>query len=176
MDSEPKKLQLNKKESGEEPWIDKLAKAILAYDGTEIREKQILKFLIDSLHAKIMKEENKRDVSKLQQALSELNEHYKEMKMIMLKAENYDEDCMINEKYEMNRRKNNAPSEDSSDNNDDEDDDKDDEDDREDMMMEDYVEDFVELGSKERAEIEDTDEDEDEFREICNTKNWCGGV
>jgi hypothetical protein len=50
------------------------------------------------------------------------------------------------------------------------------------MMMDGYFEDFVELGSKERAEVEDTDEDEeedtdedeDEFRKICNTKNWCG--
>jgi hypothetical protein len=42
-----------------------------------------------------------------------------------------------------------------------------------------FMEDLPEL--KERAEVEennifdneDTDED-DEFREICNTKNWCG--
>jgi hypothetical protein len=122
MDGETKKPQLNKKESGEEPWIDKLAKAILAYDGTQIREKQILKFLIDSLHGTIMNEKNKRDVSKLLQALSELNEHYKQMKMMMLKAENYDEDCMIDQKYGINRRKNNAPSEDRGDNNDDDED------------------------------------------------------
>jgi hypothetical protein len=73
------------------------------------------------------------------------------------------------------------------DDDDDEDDDKDDEAEREDMMINEYFEDLkyldlVELGSKERAEVEDTeedeeedtDEDEDEFRKICNTKNWCG--
>jgi hypothetical protein len=122
MDGEPKKQQLNEKESGEEPWIDKLAKVILAYDSTQIREKQILKFLIDSLHVTTMNEKNKRDVSKLLQALSDLIYHYQEMKIIMLKAENYDEDCMINEKYEINRRKNIAPSEDRGDNNDDDED------------------------------------------------------
>jgi hypothetical protein len=41
-----------------------------------------------------------------------------------------------------------------------------------------YFDDFVEPGPKERAELEYTDDedsdDEDEFREICNTKNWCG--
>jgi hypothetical protein len=50
-----------------------------------------------------MKEKNKRDVSKLVQASSDLSYHYQEMKKIMLKAENYDEDCMIAEKYEGNR-------------------------------------------------------------------------
>jgi hypothetical protein len=122
MDSEPKKPQLNKKESGEESWIDKLAKRILAYDSTQIREKQILKFLIDWLHVTILNEKGKRDVSKLLQALSNLDYHYKAMKIIMLKAENYDEDCMVDEKYGINRRKINAPSEDSDDNNDDDED------------------------------------------------------
>jgi hypothetical protein len=44
-----------------------------------------------------------------------------------------------------------------------------------------YFEDFVEPGPKKRVELEytdeeytDEDEDEDEFRKICNTKNWCG--
>jgi hypothetical protein len=100
MDSESKKPQLEEKE---ESWIDKLAKTIVAYDSTPIREKQILKFLINSLHGVIMKEKNKRDVSKLVQASSDLSYHYQEMKKIMLIAENYDEDCMIAEKYEGNR-------------------------------------------------------------------------
>jgi DNA mismatch repair ATPase MutS len=154
MDGEPKKPQLNKKESGEEPWIDKLAKTILAYDGIQIREKQILKFLIDILHATIMKEKNKRDVSKLLQALSELNEHYKQVKMMMLKAENYDEDCMINEKYEINRRKNNAPSEDHGDNNDDEDSD--------DGDVKGGVDMEVDFMSDESRESDDEEEDEDD--------------
>jgi hypothetical protein len=99
MDSESKKPQLEEKE---ESWIDKLAKIIVAYDSTRIREKQILKFLQNSLRGVIMKEGNKRDVTKLVQASSDLLYHYREMKEIMLKAENFDEDCMIAEKYEGN--------------------------------------------------------------------------
>jgi cobalamin biosynthesis protein CobT len=88
MGSESKKPQLEEKE---ESWIDKLAKIIVAYDSTPIREKQILKFLQDSIHGVIMKEKNKRDVSKLVQASSDLSYHYREMKEIMLKAENFDD-------------------------------------------------------------------------------------
>jgi hypothetical protein len=122
MDSEPKKSQPNKNEIGEEPWVDKLAKKILAYGCIPTREKVILKFLMDWLRVTILNERGKRDVSELVQALEELYHHYKEMKIIMLKAENYDEDCIVNEKYGINRRKINTTSEDSDDNNDDDED------------------------------------------------------
>jgi hypothetical protein len=126
MDSEPKKPEVNKNESGEERWIDKMAKRIMAYDSCQIREKQILKFLIDWLHVTILNEEGKRNVSKLLEALDTLYYHYDAMKIIMLKAENYDEDCMVNEKYGISRRKYIVLSEDSDDNNDDYDEDDDD--------------------------------------------------
>jgi hypothetical protein len=56
----------------------------------------------------------------------------------------------------------------------DDDDDEDDEAERKDAMINLYIEDlkYVDLVDTDDEE-EDTD-DEDEFRKICNTKNWCG--
>jgi hypothetical protein len=124
MDSEQKKLQINKNESGEESWEDKLAKKILAYNCIPTRERVILKFLMDWLRVTIINERGKRNVSELVEAVETLDHHYRAMKLMMLKAEKYDE-CMVEEKYGMNRRKINDPSEDSDDNNDDDEDDDD---------------------------------------------------
>jgi hypothetical protein len=118
MDSEPKKQQVNKNESGEESWEDKFAKKILAYDCTPTREMVILKFLMEWLRAKIVNERGKRNVSELVEAVEMLDHHYRAMKLMMLKAEKYD-DYMVEVKYGKKRRKINDPSEDSDDGNDD---------------------------------------------------------
>jgi hypothetical protein len=58
---------------------------------------------------------------------------------------------------------------------DDDDNDEDDETERKDAMINQFIEDlkYSDLVDTDDEE-EDTDDDEDEFRKICNTKNWCG--
>jgi hypothetical protein len=131
MDSEPKKPEVNRNESNkteseeEDRWIDELAKKIIGYDSCQIREKEILKFLMNWLHVTIVNKEGKRNVSKLLEAISTLRYHYEAMKKLMMKAELFDEDSKVYANYLMSRG-NIEVSIDSDDNDDDDDDDDDD--------------------------------------------------
>jgi hypothetical protein len=93
MDSEPKKQQLDDSSDSEseEEWIDMLADTIIDNKNWETREESILRFLLYWLDVTISNKKEKKDVWKLEKAMSILKEHEKRMNEVMSKGKEFEE-------------------------------------------------------------------------------------
>jgi hypothetical protein len=93
MDSEPKKQQLDDSSDSEseEEWIDMLADTIIDNKNWETKEKSILEFLLYWLDVTICNKKHKKDVWKLEKAMSILKEHEKRMNEVMSKGKEFEE-------------------------------------------------------------------------------------